>query len=320
MSAHPLEVPEAVRRKALCLGAPGERWLTELGAVVADIERDWQIRVGPRIVGGSGAYVAEAVAADGTDAVLKLAIPDGLDGQSDFARELTTLVLAAGRGYVRVLNADEDRRAMLQERLGRSLSELGLPVETQIEIIAATLAQSWRRPSPGAIVRTGHEQARWVAQRVTTWWNDLDRPCPASTIDQALDCAQARAQAFDPTTSVLIHGDAHPANVLEAARPAGPQRDFKLIDPDGMLSEPAHDLAIPLRDWSVELNAARDPARLGLEWCAQLSRLTGVDRRAIWQWAFLERVSTGLFMTRLGDPYGLQLLTVAAAWTGHEPD
>jgi len=320
VSSVPIAVPPAVRRKALAQGSPGERWLTRLGAVIAELEREWQIRVGAPIIGGSAAYVAEAVAADDTDVVVKIAIPDGLDGQGAFARELTTLVLGAGRGYVHVLNANEEHQAMLQERLGRSLSELQLPVETQIEIIATTLGQSWRRPSPGVTVRTGREQARSVAQCVTTWWNDLSRPCPSATIKQALDSAQARCHAFDPTTSVMIHGDAHPANILEAIPNAGPHGEVKLIDPDGMLSEPAHDLAIPLRDWSVELNAAPDPVRLALRWCAQLGRLTGVDSRAIWQWAFLERVSTGLFLHALGDPYGMQLLTVASAWTGHEPD
>jgi streptomycin 6-kinase len=31
-----------------------------------------------------------------------------------------------------------------------------------------------------------------------------------------------------------------------------------------------------------------------------VAELTGVDTRAIWQWAFAERVSTGLFLLRLG--------------------
>ena len=110
---------------------------------------------------------------------------------------------------------------------------------------------------------------------------------------------------------MLIHGDAHPANVLED--PNEPGR-FKLIDPDGMRSEPAHDLAIPLRDWTTELLAG-DPVALGLAWCARLGARAGVDPRAIWEWAFLERVSTGLFMLSLHDPAGATLLAVADQWS-----
>jgi len=319
VNAAPIDVPEAVRRKALAVGSRREDWLAELPAAIADLEREWRVSVGPPIAGGSSAYVAEAIAADGTEAIFKMAIPDGLEGQGDFARELATLLLANGRGYVRVLNADEYRRAMLQERLGRALTDLALPVESQIDIIATTLAQSWRRPSPLPATRTGREQARFVAQAIVTTWEQIGRPCARATVIQALDYAHARSKAFDAATAVLIHGDAHPANVLEALRGGGPYGDFKLIDPDGMLSEPAHDLAIPLRDWSAEL-LARDPVKLGLDWCAQLSRISGVDSRAIWQWAFLERVSTGLYMKSLHDPRGDELLAVASFWTGRAPD
>jgi streptomycin 6-kinase len=319
VSSVPIEVPDAVRRKALAVGPRGEQWIAELPSVIAELEREWRISVGAPITGGSSGYVAEAVGADGTPAVLKLAIPDGLDGQGDFARELATLLLANGRGYVSVLNADEYRRAMLQERLGRSLDDLALPVESQIEIIATTLGQSWRRPSQLPPTRTGREQARDVAQAIVARWERLGQPCPRPTVEQAIDYAHARSKAFDAATAVLIHGDAHPANILEAVPGGGPHGEFKLIDPDGMLSEPAHDLGIPLRDWSDEL-LARDAAELGLEWCTQLSRISGVDSRAIWQWAFLERVSTGLFMMFLRDPDGEKLLAVAARWTGHEPD
>ena len=63
-------------------------------------------------------------------------------------------------------------------------------------------------------MRTGREQARYVAQSVVERWDELGRPCPRPTIEQALDYAQARSKAFDATTAVLIHGDAHPANML----------------------------------------------------------------------------------------------------------
>ena len=129
---------------------------------------------------------------------------------------------------------------------GRSAA-LDLPVEEQIDIIAATLQRAWQPVPDAEPLRTGAEQAAWLREYVRARWEDLDRPCPEQTITRAQECAAARRDAFDATTAVLIHGDAHPANVLED--PNEPGR-FKLIDPDGMRSEPAHDLAIPLRDWT----------------------------------------------------------------------
>ncbi len=307
----PVRVPDAVRRKAVAVGSEGERWLAELPATVAALEHKWGIQVGEPRTGGSGGYVAEAVAADGTAAILKVAIPDGLPGQSPFASDVQTLRLGAGRSYVRVLRTDTPRRAMLQERLGRPLTALDLPVEEQIDIIAATLQRAWQTVPAAEPLRTGAEQAAWLREYVRARWEDLDRPCPEPIITRAQEYAALRRDAFDASTAVLIHGDAHPANVLED--PSEPGR-FKLIDPDGMRSEPAHDLAIPLRDWTAELLAG-DPIGLGLAWCKRLGARADVDPRAIWEWAFLERVSTGLFMLSLHDPAGARLLEVAVQWT-----
>ncbi len=306
------EVPDAVRRKARAVGPAGERWLRELGSIIASLEAEWDIQVGPAIVGGSGGYVADAVTDDGAAAVLKVTIPDGLEGHTPFARELQTLLLANGRGYVRVLRADEGRRAMLQERLGRPLSALGLPVESQIDVITGTLLRAWRT---GVAMRTGAEQADWLGDFIRTTWKKLGKPCPRATVERAGQYADARRDAFDPSISVLVHGDAHPANILEDPRAPG---RFKLIDPEGMLSERAHDLAIPLRDWTDE-HLAGDAVALGLAWCRQLGERTDVDARAIWEWAFVERVSTGLFLLQLGDPTGARFLKVASRWTGAQP-
>ena len=54
-----------------------------------------------------------------------------------------------------------------------------------------------------------------------------------------------------------------------------------------------------MRDWSEELIDG-DTVRLGRERCELLSELTGVDEGPIWQWGFIERVSTGLGMLEIG--------------------
>jgi streptomycin 6-kinase len=308
-----LELPPEVRRKAVAVGAAGARWLEGLDALVRDLEVKWGFDVRDVLHGGSGGLVATAVFADGTEAVLKVAIPDGLRGHSDFQRELDVMLLGQGHGYARVLRFDEARRVLMTERLGRSVAALDLPVERQIDVLARTLRQGWVRLGGGPRLRTGAEQAGWLHETIATDWEAQGRPCSERVARTALRFARERREAFDASRAVLVHGDAHPANVL-AAHPAGDERGaFKLIDPDGMLSEPAHDLAIPLRDWSLELLAG-DAASLGRAWCAQLADAGGADADAIWQWAFVERVSTGLFLLRLGDPLGDRFLAVAERW------
>ena len=50
-----------------------------------------------------------------------------------------------------------------------------------------------------------------------------------------------------------------------------------------------------------------------------LSRLTGVDVTAIWQWGFVERVSTGLYTMQLGQEGGAAFLEVADRWASDDP-
>lgn len=306
-----LDVPDAVLGKALALGPDGLRWLESLPDLIRTLEREWGLTAGAALHGGSAAYVAAATTAEGAAAVLKLHMP-GYDSAAD---EIRVLRIAAGRGYVRLLRSDEARGAQLQERLGPRLSQLGLPTVRQIEIICATLARAWIRSVEAARFPTGAEKARWLRAFIADAWRALDRPCSELVIDQALAFSEIREAAFDPERSVLVHGDAHSANTLAPFHgDALATAAFKLVDPDGLFAERAYDLAIPLRDWSEELLAG-DALRLGRERCALLSRLTGEDPEAIWQWGFVERVSTGLLLMQTGgEREGQDYLRVAEAW------
>ncbi|HEX6418048.1 MAG TPA: hypothetical protein VFZ77_06115, partial [Acidimicrobiales bacterium] len=84
-------------------------------------------------------------------------------------------------------------------------------------------------------------------------------------------------------------------------------RGFRLVDPDGLLAEPACDLGVLMREDPLELLEG-DPW-----WRARwLAARTGLDATAIWEWGVVERVATGLVATRIGlQPVGGQMLAVA---------
>jgi len=88
-----IEVPPVVRAKAAAAGA--HAWLDRLPELVAGLERDWRITAGRPYTGGTEAYVAAAVRADGTPAVLKLMIPRAGD---DAANEIAVLRRCGGEG------------------------------------------------------------------------------------------------------------------------------------------------------------------------------------------------------------------------------
>jgi hypothetical protein len=65
------------------------------------------------------------------------------------------------------------------------------------------------------------------------------------------------------------------------------------------VAKPAHDLGVVLRGWNEDLLAGHADA-VAFQRCQAVSRRTGVDPESIWQWSYIERVSSGLFLLRLG--------------------
>ncbi len=292
-----LRIPARVARRAEAAGEGGRAWLAGLEALVEALCAEWGLTFGEALGGGTEAFVAAVTTRDGRPAVLKLA----LDGAA-FEAELHTLLAAEGQGYAEVLAHDLRRGAVLMERLGPQLAELGLPVDAQIGHICATLRDAWRELPRGIAVMDGAAKARHLAALV----EGARREAGERTVAFALRCAEMRERAFDPARAVLAHGDAHAWNTL--AVPGG--TGFKLVDPDGVFVEPEYDLAIPMREWSAELLAG-DTVALARARCAALAALTGLDPHAIWQWGFLERVSTGLLGLQLGIAEGAEMLAVA---------
>jgi streptomycin 6-kinase len=287
-----VDVPDVVREKARAAGA--EAWLGELPALVGKLEAEWQIVVGRAYRDSTEAYVAEATLADGTPTVLKLLVPR--DGDAA-AHEATVLRIAAGEGCPRLLRDDVARGALLLERLGRSLHDLRAPVDRRHAILVAAARRIWRS-APDCGLPTGAAKALWLSEFIARLWEDLDRPCSERAVDHALACARRRGDAHRDEMAVLVHGDVHQWNALEAGD------GFKLVDPDGLLAEAEYDLGIIMRE---------DPRDGDLpERARRLARLTGLDAAAIWEWGVVERVSTGLLGTQVGlQPVAREMLTTA---------
>jgi streptomycin 6-kinase len=290
-----IQIPAVVRNKAVAAGA--QRWLDGLPRLIDELAGEWGFTLGPAFGGGTEAFVAAVELRDGSAAVLKLIVPRA----GGAARhEIKVLELAAGRGCARLVRSDAGRGALLLERLGPSLHELGLPLAQRQEILCATVAPLWRS-APDAGLPTGADKGRWLIDFITRTWDALDRPCSERAVQYALDCAARRIAAHDDERAVLVHGDVHEWNALAAGT------GFKLVDPDGLHAEAEYDLGVMMREDPVEL-LAHDPFQRA-RW---LAARTGLDATAIWEWGVVERVSTGLLCTQIDlQPVGRQMLEAA---------
>ncbi len=290
-----IELPTVVRNKAIVAGA--HAWIDGIDDLVAGLAAEWGFEVGTAFTSGTEAYVCAVTMSDGSDAVLKLLVPPGTDLAQ---HEITVLTLAAGEGCAALLRSDAERDAMLLERLGPALVDLQLPIERRLEILCATAQRLWR-PAPDAGLPTGAEKGRWLVDFITRTWEELNHPCSERAVAHALACAERRIAAHDDERAVLVHGDVHQWNALQAGD------GFKLVDPDGMLAEAEYDLGILMREDPVELMEG-DP----YDRAEMIAARTGLDATAIWEWGVVERVSTGLVCTQVDlQPEGRQMLEAA---------
>lgn len=294
-------VTALTERRALQLGASGRQWLSGLPGLVEDLCARWSLTVVETLPGGSAAYVARVRTPD-RDAVLKIPLP-GQDAQ------LRTIADADGDGYVELLAHDGD--AMLLEALGPSLDRSGWPPERQIETLCGILLRAWRVPRPEPV--PGPDKATRLAEFITEL--AARHPGWETTVAQALRFAERRAAVFDQDRCVLVHGDPHPANALRVVtRPT--ETGYVFVDPEGFLAEPACDCGVVLRDWSGHLLAG-DAVGDARRWCRLVADHTGQDADAIWEWAFIERVSSGLYLLDLGAiDDGRRFLRVAGLLSG----
>jgi len=264
-------------------GADGERWLAHLPALLDDLAERWSLTLEPPFEMLSYNYAAPATrAADGTPVVLKVGFP-----WPETLSEIAALRAYDGRGICRLLDADEDRGAMLLERLlpGTMLvpmTEAG-DDDRATRIAAGVMRDLWR-PAP-ADVSAFPDFAEWTGglAALRPFYEGGTGPFPTALVDRAERLhAELLASAPEP---VLLHGDLHHYNVLAATR-----APYLAIDPKGLIGEPAYEPSNYLRnpmDWVL---AQPDPARVLARRLDIFTDELGLPRERILAWGIMQTV------------------------------
>lgn len=302
-----LRLQPLTRAKVASLGEVGRAWQADLPRVLGELSQSWGLVLGRGLPGGSASYVCAARTTDGHDRVLKVVAPD-----PDLADEAPVLAAAGGRGYVLLHEHDSARRALLLERLDGSLETAGASVDTVLDRLVDTLVEAWRLPL--ATVPVGGDRAREVLATVLARQESLGQPCPPEVVGAAAGAAERLSAGDDVGAHVVLHGDPHPANAMRVReeRPGAPGGHV-LIDPAGRRGDPAHDVGVTLRDWTGRLEGS-DARDLLEGWVQHAARRSGLDPDRVRDWAYLERVSTGLYLLGFGaDRLGRRFLASAAA-------
>ena len=204
-------------------GEAGTEWLRRLDEIIAECERRWSFTVRPPFVPLSYNYVAPAVRADGTEAVLKLGVP-----HHQLMSEMEALRLYDGSGMVRLLEADFDLGAMLLERLEPGALLSRLEDDQKATSIAAEVMRQLRRPPP-----PDHQfptVSDWGSglQKLRHRFDGTTGPLQAYLVDKAESLFSELIGTMGAL--VLLHGNLHHDNILSAVG-----KSWLAIDPKGVV-------------------------------------------------------------------------------------
>ena len=207
-----LPVPAVVRAKARAVGAAG--WLDALPELIAGLEHDWSIMVGRPYDSSTEAFVVEAALRDGTPAVLKLMIPR----PGDHARnEITVLKLTAGTAACGCCaTTRRAARCCWNGWAGRWTSS-----RTRSRPGTRSCARrpngSGAQPPAAACPPEPTRAAGWSAtsRRPGRSWAAR---APDARSSKRWPAPRGGSPAHDDERAVLVHGDVHQWNALQARR------------------------------------------------------------------------------------------------------
>jgi streptomycin 6-kinase len=238
--------------------------LDQLPSLLAQLARRWSLSIDEPF-DTSCAWVAPAVRASGTQAVLKISMP-----HMEAEHEIEGLRVWAGDPTVRLLEADDDLGAMLLERCtpGTSLRSVSEPEQDQV--IAGLLRRLWRVPPAPNVFRplslmTAHwcEETRADSAR----WRD------AALVEDGLRVFEELCAGGDD--GVLLATDLHAGNVLRAQH-----EPWLVIDPKPFIGDPAYDATQHLLNCKPRVHA--DPRGT----VTRFAELLEVDSERVRLWLF----------------------------------
>ena len=237
-------------------------WLADLPRLVAECAARWEL-VPEELFDTPRSLVVPA-----GEVVLKLNAPSHFEAD----HEADALERWDGRGAVRLLARDDERRAFLLERC-RPGTQLWHAGADQTAVVAGLLPRLWSAPAePHPFRALADEADRWAVEVPRRGW-PFERPL----LDRAVDVFRT----VDRTATALVNQDLHGWNILRAAR-----EPWLAIDPKPLVGEREANGVGLLR------NAAGEGTAAVRRWLDVLAEL-GLDRGRLREWGVAHALAWG---------------------------
>jgi streptomycin 6-kinase len=191
-------------------------WLAAVPDLVADCAAKWDLALEEPIDTPHSLVIPIGAA------VLKLNAPTHYEADT----EADALEVWDGRGAVRLLARDDERRAFLMERCVPG-TRLWDAAGDETEVVADLLPRLQLELGDHPFRLLADEAERWVVE-VPQWYEEADEPFERSLLEFALDVYRS----VDRSASYLVNQDLHGGNVLRAER-----EPWLVIDPKPLVGE-----------------------------------------------------------------------------------
>ena len=259
-------------------GDEGRVWLEHLPTRLASYEHRWHMTIGSPMPNLTFNYVASAVLAGGTEAMVKTGLTDEFPSQPEALRHF------AGHGMVRLLAYDEQENIMLMERLKPGLSLRTMrDDEAAISIAVQVMRQLWRPlPQQHYPFPTIHDWGQGFA-RLRKLYNGGTGPIPTAMFEKGERLFEEMSASS--RGDVLLHGDLHQDNILSAER-----ESWLAVDPKGVIGEPAYETGALLRNFWPDILNVTNPTSLITRRIDRLSSELGFERERIYNRGFAQAV------------------------------
>ncbi|GAA2737521.1 aminoglycoside phosphotransferase family protein [Actinocorallia aurantiaca] len=281
-----IEIPEAFSRSTVEReGESGAAWLGGLAGIVEELLGRWECVPDGKVMHGGVGIVVPVRRRDGGAAVLKVSFP-----HPGNVHEPDAFAAWGGRGAVLLYERDDDRFAMLLERVRTStLAE----VEDGDEVVAVAgrISRRLAVPAPPGLPRL-REQADVWEERLREDAEELTHALPRRVVDAAVATVHELGRVQPDT---LVHGDLHAGNILRADR-----EPWLAVDPKGYAGDPACDGGTLLKSRARTLLEADDLRRAAHRALDVFAEAAEVDRERVRRWAQFHAVQAAFWGRRHG--------------------
>lgn len=285
------------KKNALSWGTGGAEWLQHLPDILARYERKWGFKAQAPFELNYN-YVAPAILADGTRAVIKIGYPEDREFQS----EIAALQTFDGKGICRLLRADKPDAVILLERITPGIVLGTVEDDDAATRTIATVMKKLHKPLPEnhSFITVAEWATAIPEYRAKHGRNSMLPIHLLSKADKLFTHLLATS-----TKPMLLHGDLHHHNIL-----LSDESGWTAIDPKGVAAEPIYEVATMIRNPYDKLKDMSDLQPLLKRRISILSEELGTDAARIRDWCFAQCVLSAVWSTE-GDKGPSHALRVA---------